>query len=49
MPEDARAGSVAEAMSRINRAWIEGRVGDMNTMIHDEMIMVLPGFSGRII
>lgn len=42
-PEDA-----AEAMRRINQAWIEGRVEDLAPMVHSEIVMVFPDFAGKI-
>jgi SnoaL-like protein len=39
--------AVAVAMRRINDAWLKGRVDDMAPLIHDDIVQVLPGFSGR--
>lgn len=39
---------VAEAMQRINDAWLAGRVDDLAPLVHDEVVMVIPGFAGRI-
>lgn len=30
----------------INRAWLEGRPGDLRPHFHPDLVMVLPGFSG---
>src|SRR5262249_8321768 len=32
----------------INEAWLAGRVEDLGAMAHDEIVMVFPGFAGRI-
>jgi hypothetical protein len=47
MTDESRK-KVATAMRQINRAWLEGRVEDLSTMVHPEVTMVLPGFSGRV-
>jgi ketosteroid isomerase-like protein len=39
---------VLDAIQRINRTWLEGRPGDLAPLLHPSVIMVLPGFSGRI-
>ena len=31
----------------INRAWLEGRIEDLNTLFHPDIVMVFPNFSGR--
>jgi ketosteroid isomerase-like protein len=40
--------SVAAAMRKINDAWIARRVEDLAAMVHEEIVMVFPGFAGRI-
>jgi hypothetical protein len=39
--------AVVETMHRINQSWLAGRIDDMAPMIHPDMVMALPGFSGR--
>jgi len=39
---------VAEAMRRINRAWLEGKVDDIAPLAHQEIVMALPGFAGKV-
>jgi hypothetical protein len=39
---------VVSTMLEINRAWLEGRVDDLAGFVHPEIVMVLPGFCGRI-
>jgi ketosteroid isomerase-like protein len=38
---------VAAAMRRINDTWRAGRVDDLATMVHPDIVMVIPGFAGR--
>ena len=33
-------------MRRINQAWLDGKVDDLATVVHPEIVMVFPGFSG---
>jgi prepilin-type processing-associated H-X9-DG protein len=35
-------------MRRINRAWLDGHVEDLIPMVHPEIVMVFPGFAGRV-
>src|ERR1700740_1637651 len=48
MAGESRRQSAAATMSRINKAWLDGRVDDLAPMVHPEIIMVFPGFAGRI-
>jgi ketosteroid isomerase-like protein len=38
----------AAAMRQINDAWQSGRVSDLAALVHPEIVMVFPGFAGRI-
>jgi len=40
--------AVAEEMRLINRAWLSGRVDDMEASIHPDIVMVVPGFAARV-
>ena len=40
--------TVAAAMRAINQAWLSGRVDDLAPAVHPEIVMVLPGFAGRV-
>ncbi len=42
------AEDVTEALQAINRAWLEGRPDDLRPLIHPDMVMVFPGFAGRV-
>ena len=46
--ESADSHAVAEALRRINEAWLNGRPHDLLRLIHPEIAMVFPGFAGRI-
>lgn len=39
---------VAELMEEINATWIEGRPRDLGPFLHEEIVMSLPGFTGRV-
>jgi ketosteroid isomerase-like protein len=39
---------VAAIMHRVNRVWLDGQVEDLAPMVHPEIVMVFPGFMGRI-
>jgi hypothetical protein len=45
---DESKQDVATAMRQINAAWLERRVDDLGAMVHPEVVMVFPGFSGRV-
>jgi uncharacterized protein (TIGR02246 family) len=47
-PNESSAGdAVAETLKRINQAWLNGRPGEIAELLHPEMALVYPGFSGR--
>jgi len=48
MEENSRRESAAAAMSRINKAWLDGQAGDLAPMVDPEIVMVFPGFTGRV-
>ncbi len=39
---------VSEALSRINDAWLHGRPQELALLFHDAIVMILPGFAGRV-
>jgi len=47
MVDESNREAAGAAMSRINQAWLSGRVQDIAPMVHPEIVMVLPGFGGR--
>jgi len=48
MGEKAQINDVVGIMRRINQAWLAGRVDDLMSLVHPEIVMVFPGFSGRV-
>ena len=48
MVDEAKAKSAASAMHKVNLAWLDGRIEDLALMVHKDIVMVFPGFTGRI-
>ena len=48
MAHDPEQNSAASTMRQINSAWLEGRIDDLARMVHPQIVMVFPGFAGRI-
>jgi ketosteroid isomerase-like protein len=48
MADESAGGGVADAMRAINKAWLEGRVDDIAPVLHPEIVMRFPGFSGQM-
>lgn len=48
MTNAANRETAAAAMRRINRVWLDGRVDDLAPLVHLEIIMAFPGFTGRM-
>jgi len=48
MSDESKREAAAAAMRQINQAWIEGRVDELAPLVHAEMVMAFPDFSGRI-
>ncbi len=46
--QESKVGAVIATMGRISRAWLNGKVEDLGPMLHPEIVMTLPGFSGRM-
>ena len=46
--QDAKQEAVTATIRRINRVWLEGRIEDLGPMVHPEVVMVFPGFTGRM-
>ena len=43
-----RADDVRTILRAINQAWQEGRAADAGRYLHDDVVMVMPDFAGRI-
>jgi predicted lipid-binding transport protein (Tim44 family) len=48
MADESKLEDVATAMRQINQAWLHGQVQDLAPLVHPEIVMVSPGFAGRI-
>src|SRR5882724_7625358 len=48
MVDESKRSDAAAAMRQINQAWLEGRVHDLAPMVHPEIAMAIPGFSGSV-
>jgi ketosteroid isomerase-like protein len=48
MKQESKHEAVAAVMRRINRVWLEGQVEGLAPMVHPEIVMAFPGFSGQI-
>jgi ketosteroid isomerase-like protein len=48
MGQETKREYVEATMHRVNRLWLDGDVEALAPMVHPEMVMVFPGFSGRI-
>jgi ketosteroid isomerase-like protein len=46
--DESKSNQVADAMRRINRTWIDGRVDDLAPLVHPDVVMVFPGFGGQV-
>lgn len=48
MVEESKRENAATAMRLINQVWRDGQVEDLAPMLHPEIVMVLPDFTGTI-
>src|SRR5258705_3864055 len=48
MIQESKHEGAAVTMRRINRIWLGSQVEDLAPMVHAEIVMVVPGFNGRI-
>jgi ketosteroid isomerase-like protein len=48
MIDESKRADVAKAMRQINQAWLNGQVQDLAPIVHTEIVMVFPGFGGRV-
>ena len=48
MTYESQRAEAAATMQQINEAWRKGRPQDLSTLVHPEIIMVLPNFAGKI-
>jgi hypothetical protein len=48
MADESRCDEAATAMRRINQTWLDGRVDDLAPLLHPDIVMVFPGFAGKV-
>ncbi len=46
MAGGVEVAQLSETMSRINQAWLTGKLGDLEMCLHEQVSMVFPGFQG---
>jgi len=46
--DESKHESAAAAMRQINQAWLNGRVEDLATLVHSDIVTVFPDFAGKI-
>lgn len=46
--DESTHDSAAEAMRKINDAWLKGGIEDLASLVHPEIVMVLPDFAAKI-
>ena len=47
MTDKSKSLRAAAAMRQINQAWLDNRIEDLAPLVHSEIVMVFPGFTGR--
>jgi hypothetical protein len=45
--DESNREDVTKVMLQINQLWLRGRVDEMASVVHPEIVMVFPGFGGR--
>jgi hypothetical protein len=48
MNTNERREAALESLLRINRIWLDGRVETLAALVDANVVMVLPGFAGRV-
>jgi hypothetical protein len=48
MNTDERREAALQALLRINRAWLDGQVEALAALVDANIVMALPGFTGRV-
>ena len=48
MANESTTNDAADTLRRINDAWLNGRVADLAPLVHPDIVMVFPGFAGRM-
>ena len=48
MTEQSQRESAERVMRLINGAWLRGRIEDLEPVLHADVVMLLPGWTGRV-
>lgn len=48
MTPESKQERAGAAIRRINQLWVSGQVEALTTLLHPEIVMAFPGFTGRI-
>lgn len=49
MTDGEAAAQVSDVLSRINQAWLTGNLGGLESCLHEQVVMVFPGFRGSAV
>lgn len=47
MGTESSAREVTQTLQRLNQAWLDGRPEDIGPLLHPDVVVVFPGFSGQ--
>jgi len=47
MAAESELDDAAAVMRRINRAWLDGNLEDLASIVHPQIVMIFPGFVGK--
>jgi ketosteroid isomerase-like protein len=48
MIQESKHEAAGATMRQINRVWLDGQVESLAPMVHPEIVMAFPGFTGRM-
>lgn len=48
MSDESKREAAAAAMRQLNRTWLEGRIEDLAPIVHPEIVMAFPDFTGSV-
>ncbi len=48
MIDDTGPNAASAVMRRINQVWLYGDIADLEPMMHPDIVMVFPGFTGAV-
>lgn len=47
--QESNREAIEAVMTHINRVWLDGQLEALAPMLHPDIVMALPGFTGRIV